>query len=143
MDGPERSQPDGPHDPVVVATSGSRLEAMLTVTALEDAGHTAALLSDDAGGLHPEMSYLYRGAYRILVPSPEAEAARAYLAELDAGEHAFAPEPAPPGDASPDGPERGLGLDGHRSAWIAVTVVVVAIFVVFRIVDSAQSFGWF
>lgn len=143
MDRHERSHRGGPQDPVVVATSGSRLEAMITVTALEDAGHTAALLSDDAGGLHPEMSYLYRGAYRILVPSSEAEAARAYLAELDAGEHAFAPDQAPSGDAAHDGPERVLGLDGHRSAWIVVAVVVVAIFVVFRLVDSAQSFGWF
>lgn len=141
MDGHEPPQPGGAAEPVVVATSGSRLEAMITVTALEDAGHTAALLSDDAGGLHPEMSYLYRGAYRILVPSSEADAARAYLAELDAGEHAFAPEQTSPGDPAPD--ERVLGLDGHRSAWIVTAVVVVAIFVVFRLIDSAQSFGLF
>lgn len=125
-------------DPVVVATSGSRLEAMITVTALEDAGHTASLLSDDAGGLHPEMSYLYGGAYRILVPSGEADEARAFLVELDAGDHELA-SVAP----VPDEHDRAVGLDGHRVGWVGVAVLVVAVFLVFRLIDSATSFGWF
>lgn len=127
--------------PVVVATSGSRLEAMFAVTALEDAGHAAVLLSDDAGGLHPEMGYLYGGAYRVAVPAEDAEAALAYLAELDAGEHAIGT------DASPDGTEEGgragVGLDGRRRGWAILAVAVAVVFVLFRLLDSAASFGWF
>ncbi|MBW3621368.1 MAG: hypothetical protein KY461_14075, partial [Actinobacteria bacterium] len=139
MDGTDDDRPTG-DEPVVVASSGSRVEAMIAVTALEDAGHVASLLSDDAGGLHPEMSWLYQGAYRVVVPPAEAERARAYLAELDAGDHAFPDDGHDPADRD-EGPGRGLGLDGRRRGWIAVAVALVAIFLVFRLVDSATSFG--
>ena len=139
MDGTDREHPAG-DEPVVVASSGSRLEAMIAVTALEDAGHVASLLSDDAGGLHPEMSWLYQGAYRVVVPPAEAERARAFLAELDAGDHAIVDDGR---DATAPDAARGLGLDGRRRGWIGVAVALVAIFLVFRLVDSATSFGLF
>lgn len=135
----------GADGPVVVTTAGNRIEAMMAVTALGDAGYPAVLLSDDAGGLHPEMSWMYGGAYRVAVPAEAAEAAQRYLAEIDAGEHALADDGEDATGAGADGASggHGVGLDGHRRGWVWVAVFVVAMFAVFRLVDSATSFGWF
>jgi hypothetical protein len=125
---------DRTSEPIVaVASCGSRMEGLLKVSALEDAGYRARLGSDDAGGLHPEMAVAYRGAYRVLVPASEEDDARALLAELDAGDHAIW--------SDPDHPD--VGLNGRHRGWVLVAIAMLALFTIFRILDSAQSFGWF
>ncbi len=118
---------------VTVSRCGTRMEGLLKVSALEDAGLRARLASDDAGGLHPEMSMAYCGAYRVRVPEVEADDARALLAELDAGVHALWSEP--------DAPD--VGLDGRRAGWAWLAVAMIGLFLLYRLIDSAVSFGWF
>jgi hypothetical protein len=79
---------------VAVASCAGRLEAELKRAALESDGLRAVVLTDDAGGMHPELAALTCGAARVAVPDHEADRARELLAELDAGVHALDDEPA-------------------------------------------------
>lgn len=74
---------------VAITSCGNRIEAELKRSALDDAGIMASVASDDAGGLHPEMSVAYCGAYRIVVRESEADDSREIIAALDRGDHAF------------------------------------------------------
>ncbi|MFP5309045.1 MAG: hypothetical protein ACLGIR_05645 [Actinomycetes bacterium] len=109
------------------------MEADLKRAALEVAGIDAVVGSDDAGGLHPEMGSMYVHAHRLLVGPHQVEEARELLAELDAGTHAL---------EEPGGHE---ALPRARTpAWVGRSVVAVAIvFGLFRVLESARSFGWF
>ena len=109
------------------------MDGLLRVAALQSAGLDATLASDDAGGLHPEMAAAYCGAYRVVVPAAQAADAQELLEELDAGHHAIVDEPEAPR----------VGLDGRRRGWARLAILMIALFLVYRIVDSAVSFGWF
>lgn len=122
-----------------IATCGTRMEGALKVAALSSAGFDAALGSDDAGGLQPEMGALYCGAYRVIVPSGEAEEAVALMASIDAGEHALADED---GEASA-GPVIAIGLDARRRGWALVAVAMLVAFTAYRVIISAVEFGLF
>jgi hypothetical protein len=118
---------------VVAGTAGSRVEADLKRAALEDAGIDAVVGADDAGGLHPEMGSMYLSAYRLLVGPADLDDATRLLAELDAGVHALE-EP---------GAHEALPRD-RTPAWVGRLVIAVAVaFVLFRVLESARSFGLF
>jgi hypothetical protein len=123
--------PRRPHDatePVVtVRCCRTRVEAQLARGALEAHGLRAVVLTDDAGGVHPQLGMLLDGAIRIAVPVGEADTATALLAELDAGVHAL---PATGEHERIDAPRHGagaalvaLGLLGLLLAYRAVTMV--------------------
>jgi hypothetical protein len=106
------------HVPVVpVATCGSTVEAELKRAALEDAGIRAHVSSDTAGGLHPELAWGYDRGHRLMVAEHDVDAAREFLAELDAGEHALG------------GPEDQVGHPGtprtHWLVWVGLATAVV------------------
>lgn len=70
-----------PSTPVVAATYTNLYEAELARSVLEAEGITAALQSDDVGGLHPQLS-MVRGV-KLVVRQAELSAAQAVLDELD------------------------------------------------------------
>ncbi len=74
---------------VTVASCASRVDAEMRRGALESAGYRAIVLTDDAGGVHPELTALTCGAVRIQVPDHQADGARDLLEELAAGVHAL------------------------------------------------------
>lgn len=125
--------PRSPAPLVTISTCGTRVDGLLRVAALQSAGLDATLASDDAGGLHPEMAAAYCGAYRVVVPAAQEGEARELLEELDAGHHAIVEEPEAPR----------VGLDGRRRGWAWLAVAMVGLFLVYRLIDSAVSFGWF
>lgn len=117
------------HVPVVpVATCGSTVEAELKRAALEDAGIPARVSSDTAGGLHPELAYGTNQGHRLLVAEHDLDAARVYLAELDAGEHELG------------GPEDQAGHAGtprtHWLVWVGLATSMV--FLAARIVAMLE-----
>jgi hypothetical protein len=65
----------------VVARPQSTIEAQLIVGLLESEGLAAALSSDDAGGLEPQLQ-LTQGV-RVLVAPEDAARAREIIAEAD------------------------------------------------------------
>ena len=74
---------------VTVASCSSRVDAEMQRGALQSAGYRAVVLTDDAGGTHPELTALTCGAVRIQVPDHEADGARDLLQELADGVHAL------------------------------------------------------
>lgn len=74
---------------VTVRCCHSRVQAQLTRGALEAHGVRAVVLTDDAGGVHPQLAMLLEGAVRVAVPDHQAGPARDLLDELDAGLHAL------------------------------------------------------
>lgn len=74
---------------VPVACCTSRIQAQLVRGALEAGGLRAVVLTDDAGGIHPQLALLGDGAIRVAVPDHQADTARGLLVELDAGVHAL------------------------------------------------------
>lgn len=86
-------------DPVVVRTFLTSVDADIARTALEAAGIPSMVRSDDCGGLRP---HLWMGGVALLVPSSEAEAARALLDELES--QILEPDP---DDLGPHEPGRG------------------------------------
>lgn len=143
---PSGPRPEDEGTTTAIASCGSRMEASLKVSALSSAGFGATLGSDDAGGLHPEMGALYCGAYRVLVPSGQADEAVALLASIDAGDHAL-PEGLDPSD--PTAPRTAdvatatINLDGRRRGWVLVAITMIALFLAYRLVASAIEFGIF
>lgn len=75
MAGDETSAGD---ETVVAATLTDTFEAEVARAALEDAGIRAVVLSDDAGGMHPQLTSV--GGVRILVNSRDLEEAQQILA---------------------------------------------------------------
>lgn len=75
-------------DPVVVRTFLTAVDANMARTALEAAGIPSMVRSDDCGGMRP---HLWLGGVALLVPSSQAEDARAVLDELEA--QIIEPEP--------------------------------------------------
>lgn len=67
-------------DRAVVAVFGDRVPAELARSLLAANDIRSALLVDDAGGVHPELSGM-TGGVRLAVASDDAERARALLAE--------------------------------------------------------------
>lgn len=113
---------------VVVASCLSRIEAQLKRGALEAHGVRAIVVTDDAGGIHPQLALLADGAIRVVVPDHEADVARALLFDLDAGVHAL---PSTGDHERIDVPRRGAGtalaavaLLAAMLAYRAVTLVV-------------------
>lgn len=112
-----RQGPDAVERLVTVTTCPTRVTAQLTRGALEAHGLRAVVLTDDAGGIHPQLGALLAGAVRVAVPDHQADTARTVLAELDAGLHALPATgeheriPAPTPRAGP--------------AWIAVALLAV------------------
>lgn len=105
------------HVPVVpVATCGSPIEAALKRAALEDAGIRARVSSDDAGGLDPALAYGTPQGHRLLVAQDDVDAAREFLAELDAGEHSLGG----PDDEATEPPPR-----THWLVWVGLATAVV------------------
>lgn len=74
---------------VVVASCSSRVEAQLKRGALEADGIRAVMVTDDAGGVHPQLALLAFGAIRVVVPDHQVDTARSLLVDLDAGIHAL------------------------------------------------------
>lgn len=74
---------------VRVVSCRDRVHAQLVRGALEAHGLRARVMTDDVGGVHPQLAMLLDGAVRVVVPDHELETARAVLAELDAGVHAL------------------------------------------------------
>lgn len=91
---------------VVVASCLSRVEAHLERGALEAHGLRATVVTDDAGGVHPQLAMLADGAIRVVVPDHEADTARALLLDLAAGVHAL---PSTGDHERIDAPRRGAG----------------------------------
>lgn len=111
---------------VAVASCTSRIEAELKRGALASEGMRAVVLTDDAGGVHPQLALLSRGAVRVAVPDHEVDRARAVLADLDAGRHAL---PSTGDHERIDAPRHGTslvwlagGLLGLLLAYRAVTL---------------------
>lgn len=74
---------------VTAVSCSSRVQAQLVCGALQADGLRAVVVTDDAGGVHPQLALLSAGAVRVVVPAPELDLARAAVAELDAGVHAL------------------------------------------------------
>lgn len=126
MDGRRRDRGDRPvvERLVTVASCTSRIEAQLKRTALEAHGVRAVVLTDDAGGIHPQLAMLACSAVRLAVPDHEADTARDLLAELDAGLHAL---PSTGEHERIDAPHASTGL-----AWAAG--ILLGVLVVYRVV---------
>lgn len=73
---------------VTVDQPRSRLDAELRRGALEAAGITVRIATDDAGGMHPHLGPSAAGI-RLLVPADQAGRARELLVDLDAGRWAL------------------------------------------------------
>lgn len=112
---------------VPVASCASRVEAALAHGALVADGLRAVVLTDDAGGVHPQLGLAVDGAVRVAVPVAEVDRARDLLAELDAGVHALPSTGEHERIAAPaHGPLAGivtLALLGLLLAYRAVTMV--------------------
>lgn len=113
---------------VVVASCGSRVDAQLKGGALEADGIRAVIVTDDAGGLHPQMALATGGGIRVVVPDHQADSARSLLVDLDAGVHAL---PSTGEHERIAGPRRGtgtalcsLGLLAAMLAYRAATLVI-------------------
>lgn len=111
---------------VPVAVCGSRIEAELKRSVLDAEGIQTGLSADDAGGMHPEMTYC--GSFRLIVPESEAERAQAVLRELD--EQRLPPDDTVGPDAQPSRPAR------RRWAWVALAVLVVVAIRIARILTA-------
>ena len=92
---------------VTVVTCSSRVHAQLVRGALEAHGLRARVLTDDAGGVHPQLALLADGAIRVVVPDHQLDAARDLVGELDAGLHAL---PATGDHERIDAPRHGHGV---------------------------------
>lgn len=122
-------EPDRSVERMVVVTScSSRVEAQLKRGALEAHGVRATVVTDDAGGVHPQLAMLADGAIRVVVPDHEADTARALLLDLDAGLHAL---PSTGDHERIDAPRRGtatalfsLALLAAMLAYRAATLVL-------------------
>lgn len=90
-----------------VVTCASRVQAQLVRGALEAHGLRALVLTDDAGGIHPQLALLCDGAIRVVVPEHELDTARDLVGELDAGVHAL---PATGDHERIDPPRHGNGV---------------------------------
>ena len=66
--------------PVSVAVVTSRIEAELVVGLLRSHGVRAAVATDDAGGQEPQWQL---NGVRVLVPAPDAQAARELLTTVE------------------------------------------------------------
>jgi hypothetical protein len=67
-------------EPVIVRTFLNTTDAEMARSALEAAGITSVVRSDDCGGMRP---HLWMGGVALLVPAAEAEAAASFLDELE------------------------------------------------------------
>lgn len=110
-----------------MASCTSRVDAELKRGALASEGMRAIVLTDDAGGVHPQLALLSRGAVRVAVPDHEADRARDVLADLEAGRHAL---PSTGDHERIDAPRHGTslvwlagGLLGLLLVYRAVTLV--------------------
>lgn len=82
--------PHGAVEPMVpVASCSTRVEAALAHGALVAGGMRPVVLTDDAGGVHPQLGRAIEGAVRVAVPAHEVDRARDLLSELEAGVHAL------------------------------------------------------
>lgn len=113
---------------VVVASCGSRIDAQLKRGALEADGIRAVMVTDDAGGAHPQLALSTHGGIRVVVPDHQADTALSLLVELDAGVHAL---PSTGEHERIAGPRRGTGtavlalcLLAVMLAYRAVTLVI-------------------
>lgn len=88
----DRLDPDAVAKLVTVTSCSSRVEAQITLGALEAHGIHGVMFADDAGGVHPELSMLAPGGVRVAVDELDAEAARVLLEDLFRGDHAL-PDP--------------------------------------------------
>lgn len=112
---------------VTITTCASRVEAHLAHGALVADGLRPVVLTDDAGGVHPQLGLAVHGAVRIAVPAHEVDRARDLLGELASGAYALPSS----GEheriaAPPHGPLAGvvtLALLGLLLAYRAVTMV--------------------
>lgn len=91
---------------VVVAACSSRIDAQLKRGALEVDGIRALMVTDDAGGVHPQLALSSDGGIRVVVPDHQADTARSLLVDLDAGVHAL---PSTGEHERIPGPRRGAG----------------------------------
>jgi hypothetical protein len=108
---------------VAIASCGSRWEADLKRSVLDAEGYRVALVTDDAGGLHPELAYL-ACVYRLMVPETEAESARELLDAIEA-----------------DSTQVEGSVERYRASrgwWVAIAVLVTAV-VTYRIWFLAAS----
>lgn len=71
-------------DTVCIETFPNHMEAGLAQALLEDRGIKTMITSDDAGGMHPELSFTSGGA-RLFVLQENAERAIAILNEARSG----------------------------------------------------------
>lgn len=112
---------------VVVTSCASRVEAQLKRGALEAHGVQATVVTDDAGGIHPQLAMLADGAIRVVVPDHEADRARALLVDLDAGLHAL---PSTGDHERIDTPRRGAATALFSAALLAAMLAYRAATVV-------------
>ncbi len=89
MDTDEPALPPAMEPMATVVACRTRVQAQLVRGALEAHGVRARVVTDDAGGIHPQLGLAVDGAVRVVVPAHELDTARGLLAELDAGVHAL------------------------------------------------------
>ncbi len=70
--------------PIEVASFRYRHEADMALALLEDEGIGGVVVADDVGGMYPALL----GRARVLVAEPDADQARAVLADLEADDDA-------------------------------------------------------
>jgi hypothetical protein len=76
---------------IVIQSYGSRLEADLAKGALEDAGISAMIQADTAGGMREHLAWSGAG-FKILVREGDATAARDVLTPPDDGDKSLGPD---------------------------------------------------
>lgn len=108
---------------VTVMACSSRVQAQLARGALATEGVRAVVLSDDAGGVHPQLALTSNLGVRVAVPDHEVDRARAVLGELEAGVHALPTT----GDHERDVPPRG----GNGPAFVVLGLL--AALLVYRV----------
>ena len=113
---------------VTVRCCHDRVQAQLARGALQAHGVRAVVLTDDAGGVHPQLGMLLDGAIRVAVADHQADRARGLLDELDAGVHAL----------PSTGDHERIVARRHGVGAAAVAVLLLAVLLVWR----AASMVW-
>lgn len=130
----------------VVAVFEDRLPGELARSMLTDAGIDAAVLADDVGGLHPELSRM-TGGVRLVVAPPDAARARELLAEdRSAGlaeavvDHERAVEARAVPEPEPEHPES--GPRPRRGQLVVFAVLLVLLLLAFILAGTGQDADW-
>ncbi len=129
----------------IVAVFGDRVPAELARSLLASHDIQSALVVDDAGGLHPELSRL-SGGVKLAVASEDAEVARSVLAEDRSSDlEGTFEDPEPVGDTLVRSDPAPLDPTGPRPrrGWLALIAALgVALLVVAAVAESIEGMSW-